>query len=121
MLIYCIKHAFIRSISAIKNFTFPVQNKFLQIQSHSFSNAEILCILGYIDLKFLACAEKMVNSIPAGKNNSGIILYFDLLFTELLGRNSFQTNEGVEIKFHIIFSSYIKVCSLRYIYSRLGN
>ena len=45
MFVDYIEHAFISAICAIKNLSFAVKNKFLQVQSNSFSDTEILGIL----------------------------------------------------------------------------
>ena len=104
MLVDSIKHAFIRSVGAIKYFALTVQDKFLEIKSHSFCNAEILGILRNADLHFLANAEEMVNSIPAGEDHPGILLYLYFLFTEIPCRYALQADERIEVQFYAILS-----------------
>src|SRR6185436_17396590 len=61
-----IKHAFVGTISAIKDLAFAVQDKFLKIQGNSLSDTEVFGILVNIDLHFFADAEKMIDRITAG-------------------------------------------------------
>ena len=70
MFIDDIKHTLISTICAIENFTFTIKNKFLQVKSHRFSNAEIFSILGNTDLHFFTGAEEMINSITTCKDDS---------------------------------------------------
>ena len=116
-----IKHAFIGAIGTIKHLSFPVQNEFLKIERHCFSNAEIFGILRNTDFHFFAGAEKMIDSIAAGENYPGIILNLNLLFAEILCRNSFQTNKRMKIQFHVIFPCKLKVRRLITFGPRLGN
>jgi len=104
VLIDYFKKAFVCTVGAVENFSFPVQNKFLKVKSHCFGDAEILGILRYIHFQFFAGAEEMVNSVAAGKDDTSVILDFNFLAAEFFSRNRFKSNEGVEFKFEIILS-----------------
>src|SRR5258705_12058352 len=104
MFVDYIKQALIRTISSVKNLSFPVKNKFLKIKCHSFCDAEILCILRNTDLKFFACTEKMVDRIPTGKNHPGIVLDLYFLLAEFFSRDSFEADKRMEIELKAVFS-----------------
>ena len=99
-----IKEAFVCTISAVENLSFPVKDKFLQVKSNGLCNAEIFCVLGYTNLKLFASTEKMIYCIPTCKYHTGVVLYLYLLFAEFFPRNGFKTNEWVELKLKIVFS-----------------
>src|SRR5690606_11487461 len=83
MLVHYIKQAFIRSVCAVKNFSFPVKDKFLQVKGNRFRYTEILCVLRNRNLIFFAGAKKMINRITACKNNAGEAGYIDFLLPEV--------------------------------------
>ena len=67
MFIDHIKQTFVRAISAVKNLSLSIKNKFLEIKSNCFGNAKIFCILRNSYFHFIAYSEEMVYRITAGE------------------------------------------------------
>lgn len=81
----------------MKNFPFPVDDVFLQIEGRGFRNTEIFQGIGYGDPEFLGNPEKMVNSRATVKQDGRIILQVDPGLPEFPGRNPFHLDERPEI------------------------
>ena len=77
-----VEHAFIAAVTAIEHFALAIQDEFLQIQGHRLGDAEIFGILRYTYFQLFAGAEKMIDSISAGKNDPCIIMNFYFLLSE---------------------------------------
>src|SRR5690606_33763389 len=109
MFVNHIKHAFVGSICSIEHLSLSVEDKFLQVQSYSLSDTEILCILRHTNLHFLTHPKEMINSISAGEYYTGIVVNFNLLLAEVPCRNSFQTDKGMEIQLNAVFPGQLEV------------
>lgn len=66
-------HKLNKSPRAKKDFSFTVHNVFLQVMRNRLGNAKILHGFGHCNPNLLANAEKVVNSSPAGENNSRML------------------------------------------------
>src|SRR5690606_2815253 len=120
-LVYHIEHALISTIGSIENLALSVKDELLEIEGHSLSNAEVLCILGNAHLHFFAGAEEMINGISAGEDHSSVIGYLHFLLTKLPRRNTFQPNEWLKIQGYIILPRKLKVRRLIAFRTWLGN
>src|SRR5947209_20440331 len=109
MLIDHIKKAFIAAISTIKNFSFAIKDELLKIESNCFGYTEVFCVLRNAHFHFFTYSEKMIDSITAGENYSGMILNINLLFTEIFCRDGLKPDKRIKIKLHIKFSTQLEV------------
>jgi hypothetical protein len=104
MLVDNLKKAFVGTVGAIKDFPLPVEDEFLEVKGHRLGDTEVLGILGYIYFQFFTGTEKMVDCVPAGENNGGIMGNIHFLLPELLGRNRIQADEWKKLHLHLVLA-----------------
>src|SRR5690606_6113467 len=80
-----------------ENFTLSVLDVFLKVKCNGFRETEILQIGRHIVAHLFTDAEKMINSILAGKNDSSKIGQINTLFSEVLRWNPLHMNKRSEI------------------------
>jgi hypothetical protein len=120
MFVNYFKHAFVASIGTVKNFTLAVQYKFLQVQRHGLGYAEIFGVLAHGYFHFLAHPKEMVNSVPAGKNDSRKTGNVNFLFAELTRGNRFQPYKWMENKLNAVFPGQVEIRRLIAVWPGLG-
>lgn len=84
-------------------------NVFLEVIGCLFGDAEILHVRRHLNLQFAAKAEKMVDGIAAGENDSRIIQDLNFLFSEFFYRHRLNLNEGTEIDFNRVLLSNLEI------------
>src|SRR5580765_4030980 len=112
MLVDHIKHTLIRTVCTVKDFAFPVEDKFLQIECHGFCNTEILGILRDTDFHFFSSSEEMVDRMSTGKNNGRIKADFYFLPSEILRRNALQPDKRQKSHLHFVSPGQFKIWRL---------
>lgn len=100
MLVDDIEKAFVGAISSVKHLALAIEDEFLEIEGYGFCDAEILRILGHVQLEFLANPEEMINGVPAGEDYSGKFGDLDFLFPEILGGDGLEPDEWTKLHFN---------------------
>src|SRR5688572_2942370 len=121
MLVDHIEHALVGTVGAVKDLSFTVKNKFLQVKCNGFGDTEILGVLRNGNLHLFAHPEEMIYSIAAGKYDGSVKIYFDLLLAKILGRDPFYPYKRVKIKFYTVFPGKLEIGRLLGIGLGLGN
>jgi hypothetical protein len=104
-----VKHAFVRTIGPIKDLTLPVQDEFLEVQCNGLRYAKIFCILGNDYPHLFTDPEKMVDRMPAGKNDGRKSGNFNFLFSEIFGRHPFDSYKRMKGKRNMVFPFKVKI------------
>jgi len=81
----------------------PVNNVFLQVESHRFGDTEIFHGVGDNDPQLPANAEEMVDGSFAIENNRGMVQNIDPLFSEILAGYTFNMTEKSKVDFNVVF------------------
>ena len=92
----------------------------LYIERNRLCNAEILHVLGYVYPHLSAQLEEVIYRITGSEYYSGVIKDIDMLLSELLGSERFNTDKRFENELYTIFISQIKIGRLACSRLRLG-
>ena len=103
---------------SVKNFTFSINNVFLQIECHILSDTEIFHCIGHHNPQLVTYPEKMINSRFTVENYCSVVQNIDFLLPEIFGRNTFNLDKRLEIDLQIIFFCELKIWRFRIL--RLG-
>ena len=90
-------------------FALSVLYVFLNVECHSFRNAEILHVVGDVDAKCLAEGEEMVYGMARVEHDGGVVQYLDFLLAELLCSDAFHLDERVEDEFYVVVFLNVKI------------
>lgn len=86
-----------------KNLSFTVLDKFLEIKGYGFGGTEVFHVLGDFDPHFFAEAEKMIDTVLAGHDDSLKLIGADAILAKVLFRNGLDVIEGSPVYLDAIF------------------
>ena len=105
----------VQRLVAEENLAFPVLNIALEIKRRRLVDSEIRESFWDSVAHFLGHAEKMVDRIATGKDNTRVFRKFDVLLSQLACGDIIQFDKLLKFEVHTILLHHLGIRRLRYV------
>ena len=85
------------------NLSLSISYILLQIESHRFRETEIAHSVRHFKAHFLGYSKEVIYGIPAGENNSRMLLKFNLLRSQIFSCYPLYFSKRTKINFYFVF------------------